>query len=127
MGEPNPFDVLDATKDVVRDLNRALYGDTQSRIPGLFDKVDALSNKLDKLSDEIKCIERRRPHIANWVLGYITFCLSVVCGMFAVATEAHGHQVGWLPLEVYLVLSVLLALAALLFFLTGFGWIGGNL
>ena len=126
MGEPNPFDVLDATKDVVRDLNRALYGDTQARIPGLFDKVDALSNKLDKLSDEIKCIERRRPHIGNWVLGYFTFCLSVVCGMFAIATVAHGHTVGWLPLEGYLVAAVLLALLALLFFLTGFGWIGGD-
>lgn len=126
MGEPNPFEVLDATKDVVLQLNRALYGDTQARLPGLFEKVDALSTKLDKISDEITCIERRRPHLANWLLGYFTFCMAVLSGMFAVSAEAHGHQVGWLPLEVYVVLAVLLALLALLFFLTGFGWIGGD-
>lgn len=126
MGEQNPYDVLEASKDVVRDLNRALYGEPASHTPGLFDKVDTLSHKLDKLSAEIDRMQRKRPNITNWVLGYFTFWGAIVCGMFAVATEAHGHAVGWLPLEAYVGLTVVLSLLSLLFFLTGFGWIGGE-
>lgn len=128
MGEQNPYDVLGATADVVRDLNRALYGDPQSHTPGLFDKVDTLSHKLDKLSSEIDHIQRKRPNITNWVLGYFTFCAS---GFFAILTvvnmvPTHQVQIGYLPVEVSAGVAVALALLALLFFLTGFGWIGGE-
>ena len=126
MGEQNPYDVLEASKDVVRDLNRALYGEPASHTPGLFDKVDTLSHKLDKLSADIDKMQRKRPNITNWVLGFGVFCGS---GFFAIITVVHlvtGQTLWNLPIEVSATTAAILALVALLFFLTGFGWIGGE-
>lgn len=121
MGEqPNPYDVVVETAKMVEELNRALYGDPINRTPGLFDKLDKLSADIDRM-------QRKRPNITNWVLGYFTFCFS---GFFAILTVVNWvstvTHVGYLPIEVSGGAAVALALVALLFFLTGFGWIGGE-
>jgi len=127
MGEQsNPYDVLEATKDVVRDLNRALYGDPQSRTPGLFDKVDTLIDKMDQFSSELERLKRRHPNITNWVLGYVTHYASIIFAIVAILNSVPGISVGSITSEVSAALAVVLGLLALVFLLVGYGWIGGE-
>lgn len=127
MGEQsNPYDVLEATADVVRDLNRALYGDPQSRTPGLFDRLDTLIAKMDQFSTELERLKRRRPNITNWVLGYVTHYASIVFTIITIINSIPGVSVGNMPVEVSATLAVVLAAAALVFLLIGYGWIGGE-
>lgn len=112
--QQSPFEVLE-------DVNRALYGDPVNRIVGLIEKVDLLLSKMDRMEHT-----RSRPNITNWIIGYITFCAS---GFFAIISVVHaisGHSLWDLPIEVSAAIAVVLAMVALLFFLTGFGWIGGE-
>lgn len=120
MGEQNPYDVVLETAKMVEDLNRALYGDPINRTPGLFDKLDKLSADIDKM-------QRKRPNITNWVLGYFTFCASMFFTILTVVNwVSPATQASYLPVAVSGGAAVALALVALLFFLTGFGWIGGE-
>jgi hypothetical protein len=115
MGEPNnPYDVQ-------QDVNRALYGDPVNRTPGLIEKVDFLLTKMERLEHP-----KNRPNITNWILGYITFYAS---GFFAILSAVHlvsQHALWELPIEASAAIAVVLAMLALLFLLTGFGWIGGE-
>lgn len=127
MGEQsNPYDVLEATADVVRDLNRALYGDPQSRTPGLFDRLDTLIAKMDQFSTELERLKRRRPNITNWVLGYVTHYASVFFLILTIINLQPGHTIGQLPPEVSAAIAIVLAILALVFLLIGYGWIGGE-
>jgi len=126
MGEQNPYDILGATADVVRDLNRALYGDPQSRTPGLFDRLDTLIAKMDQFSADLERLKRRHPNITNWLLGYTTHYASIVFTIITIINSIPGVSVGNMPVEVSATLAVVLAAAALVFLLIGYGWIGGE-
>jgi hypothetical protein len=117
--QPNPF-------EVVEQLNRAMYGDKASRSPGLFDKIDELTQGLNRLNDKLEAIEERKPSISKWTAGYFCFCIGGVFAVIAIINNIPGQQAYNIPTEMAAAIAVALGAIAFYFFLSGFGWIGKN-
>jgi hypothetical protein len=117
--QPNPF-------EIVEQLNRAMYGDKATRSTGLFDKIDALAEKLDRTDEKLEKIESRKHDPLSWTIGYVTFLFAGIFAVIAVSSLIPRYAILNLPPELSASLAVIGALVALYFFLTGYGWIGSK-
>jgi hypothetical protein len=117
--QPNPF-------EIVEQLNRAMYGEPASRSPGLFDKIDSLTMELGRLNQRLDRMERKKHSVSSWTTGYISFCASGIFAVIAIFNLIPRTTILDIPVEFATFLALVLAAVALYFFLTGFGWIGGN-
>jgi hypothetical protein len=119
MEQPNPF-------EIVEQLNRAMYGEPASRSPGLFDKIDSLTTELGRLNTRLDRMERKQHNVSSWTIGYVAFCASGIFAVVAIFNLIPRTTILNMAPELAAFFAVSLAVAALYFFLTGFGWIGGK-
>lgn len=121
---------IDRLEKFVERLERVMYGDDYARQPGLLTQVDelrkdiaAVSNDVQAARSEIHSMRSKRANVWLWVLGYVTFLIS---GMFAMSAFYSMPEIKMLlamPAPVAVALAVVFAVAALLLFAGGFGWL----
>jgi hypothetical protein len=122
----NPYDVVQELRVIVEDLKRAVYGDPASRSPGMFQEFDSLRRDVNLLRQELEQVKSRKPSAANWTIGYISFCAGGIFAVIAVLNQIPRNEILNIPGELAAIFAIVLAAIALYFFLSGFGWIGGN-
>jgi hypothetical protein len=117
--QPNPFELVER-------LDRAMYGDPANRNTGLLDKMDSLTQGLDRLNNKLEAIEARKPSAPKWTIGYIAYCIGGIFAVIALINNIPGHMAYNVPTEIAAAIAVVLGAIALYFFLSGFGWLGKN-
>lgn len=119
----NLIEAVERLEQVSARLERILYGDTDARRKGLLDEFEGLRGDVSSLREDVGRIKSRKPSVWLWILGYTAFCGSVTFGVVGLLNQIDGHNVLGLPPSLALWLAAVLAGAALLLFLNGFGWL----
>lgn len=121
---------IDRLEDFVERLERVVYGDDYARVPGLLNQVEGLRSDMQSVRSEvqavrtdIQAVRSRRANLWLWGLGYVTFLVS---GLFAMSAFQNMPEVRALldmPAPVAAVMAAVFALAAVMLFAGGFGWL----
>jgi VIT1/CCC1 family predicted Fe2+/Mn2+ transporter len=115
MASDNLLDVVERLEAAVADFRRLLYGDQATRSSGMITEFEGLRRRVEQL-------ETRRPRAGLWVIGYLTFMAAAVCAIVGTVNAVVGTSLLDISPVLAFVLSVILAIAALVLFVTGFGW-----
>lgn len=134
----NVLDMVEQLREIVGEFKRILYGDSAARTNGLVVEfgdlrrdVQAIKDDIQRLKatdvqavrDDIQRLKTKRHNIWLWVAGYLAFAASVTFGVIGILNQVDGHNVWGLPAAVALWLAAVMAGAALILFLGGFGWL----
>ncbi len=119
----NVLDMVEQLREIVGEFKRILYGDSAARTNGLVVEFGDLRRDVQAIKDDIQRLKTRRHNIWLWVAGYLAFAASVTFGVIGILNQVDGHNVWGLPAAVALWLAAVMAGAALILFLGGFGWL----
>ena len=124
---------VDRLGDMIARLERVTYGDDYARVPGLLNQVEGLRGDLlglrtdvSTLRNDITTVQQRKPNVWLWALGYVAFLVSGAFAMSAFYNLTEIQALLSMPAPLAVSLAVLFALAALLLFVGGFGWLRGG-
>ena len=123
MASDNLFDAFEEQRELSAQLRRIVFGDPPAHPVGLLERMEQLDKRLEDIGHKLQRVEQQRPNIWLWVGGYCAFILS---GWFAMAAfwslDALRAALA-LPASVAVGMALLFAVAALLMFVAGFGWL----
>lgn len=104
-------------------LERIVFDDPDTHVPGLLTRMERLNRQLETVSNDLQAVKRRRPNMSLWVAGYLAFLVSGGFAMVAFYTLPEVRMALDLPGPIAVGLALVFAVAALLLFVAGFGWL----
>lgn len=119
----NVLDMMEQLREIVGEFKRILYGDSAARTNGLVVEFGDLRRDVQTIKDDLARLKTKRHNIWLWVAGYLAFAASVTFGVIGILNQVDGHNVWGLPAPLALWLAAVMAGAALVLFLGGFGWL----
>lgn len=123
MATDNLFESFTQMEATTARLERIVFDDPDTHAPGLLTRIERLNRQLETFGSDLQAIKRRRPNLALWAAGYLAFLVSGVFAMVAFYTLPEVRAALDLPGPVAVVLALLFAVAAMLLFVAGYGWL----
>ena len=123
MATDNLFESFTQMEASTARLERIVFDDPDTHAPGLLTRIERLNRQLDTLSSDLQAIKRRKPNLSLWAAGYIAFLASGVFAMVAFYTLPEVRASLDMPGPVAVGLALLFAVAAMLLFVAGYGWL----
>lgn len=123
MATENLFDAFAQLEASTSRLGRIVFDDPDTHAPGLLSRIEGLNVQLTAVSADLQTIKRRRPNLALWGTGYVAFLVSGAFAMAAFQGMPEVRALLDLPAPVAAGLALVFAVAALLLFAGGFGWL----
>lgn len=126
MPTENILEAVDRIETAVGRFERILYGDPPAHPHGLLVQVEGMRNDVHATQERVLKLERKRPNLWLWLLGYGLFLASgsfVIVGFINMATLIAIWDLSpWAAFA----LAVLFAALACVLFIVGFGWLDGR-
>lgn len=122
MAQENLIDVVDRLDRIVVDLKRVVYGDADTRQPGILTQFESMTHRVDAIDRRVTKLEDRRPNIWLWILGYFGFVAAMICAMVGILNASTPANLWDMPSGLAAALALLFAVGACVMFLAGFGW-----
>lgn len=104
-------------------LERIVFDDPDTHAPGLLTRIERLNRQLETVSGDLQQMKSRRPNLSLWSAGYLAFLASGAFAMVAFYTLPEVRAALDLPGPVAVALALLFAVAAMLLFVAGYGWL----
>jgi hypothetical protein len=120
------FDIVERFEKVLKDLELIIHGDKSSRYPGLVEEFSRSQVRLGNVETELAGLKRRRHNVPLWVAGFTSFVTFIVLLGVALVNFASAANLFDIPAPLAAGLAAFFVVAALILFLGGFGWIGGQ-
>jgi hypothetical protein len=126
MASDNILDAVERIETAVFRFERILYGDPPAHPHGLLVQVEGMRNDMNATQERVLRLERKRPNLWLWLLGFLTFLVSGCFAIVGFVNLALSSAIWDLSPWTAFALAVLFAVISCVLFMAGFGWLDGR-